>query len=115
MKASSETGRWVAAITAACCAGRSAANASWSLAGSIANSVAVPAPSGSRVLERDLRGPQDAVARPGGHLAEALALVGGERGDEDEPDDVAEPGRRVGDHRAAVGVADGEDRSRGPA
>ena len=46
MKASSETGRCVAASTAACWAGRSAANTSWSFAGSIANSVAVPAPSG---------------------------------------------------------------------
>src|SRR5512132_2462749 len=44
--ASSETGRWVAAITAACWVGRSAANTSWNLVGSIANSVAVPAPSG---------------------------------------------------------------------
>ncbi len=45
VKASSETGRWVAAITAACSTGRSAANTSCSLAGSIANSVAVPAAS----------------------------------------------------------------------
>src|SRR6478735_3174886 len=41
VKASSATGRWVAASTAACSAGRSAANTSWSFAGSIANSVAV--------------------------------------------------------------------------
>ena len=64
----------------------------------------------SRVLQRELRRPQDAVAGAGGHLAEALALVRGERGDEDEPADVAETGCRVGDHRAAVGMADGEDR-----
>src|SRR4029453_1230843 len=44
--ASSETGRWVAASTAAWAGGRSAANTSWSLAGSIANSVAGPVPSG---------------------------------------------------------------------
>ena len=61
-------------------------------------------------MQRDLRRPQDAVARAGGHLAQALALVGRERGDEHESDDVAEPGRRVGDHRAGVGVADGQDR-----
>src|SRR6185295_13855066 len=46
VKASSETGRWVAAITAARAAGRSAANTSWSFAGSIANSVAVPSDAG---------------------------------------------------------------------
>src|SRR3954470_13297596 len=45
VQANSGTGRWVTAITAACCAGRSAANTSWSIAGPIANSVAVPAPS----------------------------------------------------------------------
>src|SRR5262249_14881385 len=43
--ASSATGRWVAAITAACSADRSAAKASWSLAGSIANSTALAPPS----------------------------------------------------------------------
>ena len=31
---------------------------------------------------------EDAVPRACGHLAQDLALVGGERGDEDEPDDV---------------------------
>ena len=36
---------------------------------------------------------------------------GGNAATKTSPDDVAEPGRRVGDHRAAVGVADGEDRS----
>src|SRR4029453_11542438 len=43
--ASSETGPWGAANTAGRGGGRSAAKTSWSLAGSIANSVAVPAPS----------------------------------------------------------------------
>jgi hypothetical protein len=90
VKASSATGRWVAAITAACFAGRSAASTSWSFAGSIANSAAVPAPSGVGYRSATRR-PQDAVARACGHLAKALALVGGEHGDEDEPDDVAEP------------------------
>jgi hypothetical protein len=42
---------------------------------------------------RGVRGehPSARPARAGGHLAKALALVGGERGDEDEPDDVADP------------------------
>src|SRR6195256_1975098 len=43
--ASSAPGRWVAALTAACSVVRSAANTSCNLAGSIANSVAVWAPS----------------------------------------------------------------------
>jgi hypothetical protein len=43
-KAASATGRWVAAITAVCSRGRSAASASWNFAGSIATSVAVSAP-----------------------------------------------------------------------
>src|SRR5690242_8019736 len=38
------TGRWVAAMTAACSSDRSAAKASWNLAGSMANSTAVPVP-----------------------------------------------------------------------
>src|SRR3712207_6505076 len=42
--ANSATGRWVAAITAVCPAGRSAAKASWNCAGFIANSTAVSAP-----------------------------------------------------------------------
>ena len=43
--AASATGRWVAAITALCAAGRSAAKASWNFAGSIASSTRL-APSG---------------------------------------------------------------------
>jgi hypothetical protein len=42
----SAAGRWVAAITAVCSGGRSAANASRNFAGSIANSAAMPSPSG---------------------------------------------------------------------
>src|SRR5262245_28787324 len=45
-KPASAIGRCVAAITAAWWAGRSAANASWNLAGSTTNSVAVAPPSG---------------------------------------------------------------------
>src|SRR5919197_5877979 len=46
VKASSATGRWVAAATTVCSGGTSAANASRNFAGSIANSVAVPPPFG---------------------------------------------------------------------
>src|SRR3954447_21644781 len=46
VKASSETGRWVAASTAACCADRSAARGSWGGAGSTATGVAARAPGG---------------------------------------------------------------------
>src|SRR4029453_9206636 len=45
-KPASPAGRWVAAMIAACVGGKSAANASWNFAGSIANSVAVPPFSG---------------------------------------------------------------------
>ena len=44
LNAASATGRWVAASSAACCSGRSAAKASRSSAGLTANSVAVPPP-----------------------------------------------------------------------
>ena len=44
LNASSETGRWVAAMSAVCLAGRSAAKASRMLAGLMDNSVAVPPP-----------------------------------------------------------------------
>jgi hypothetical protein len=42
--ADSATGRWVAAINAVSSGGRSPANASWNLSGSITNSAAVPPP-----------------------------------------------------------------------
>ena len=62
-----------------------------------------------RVLERDERRRQDAVLRGALDLAQALAFVRGEGGDEDEADDVLGIGRGVRDHRTAVRVADGED------
>lgn len=51
-----ETGRWVAAMTAASSAGTSAAKASWNLTGSIANSTAVsdPVPVGYSSCSRAL-------------------------------------------------------------
>src|SRR5258706_6796823 len=58
--ANSATGRWVAAITVACSAGRSAANVSWKYAGLITNSTAVSVPwpvgyrSGTRAVLRML-------------------------------------------------------------
>ena len=105
--ASSETGRWVAASTAAW---------GWQVGGEHLVELGGidgepgggPGPVG--IGQRDLGGGQGAVGGAGGHLGEALALVGGERGDEDEANDVGEPGGGVGDHRAAVGVADGQDR-----
>ena len=57
------------------------------------------------------RAVQDAVLRARLDLAEGLAFFGGKRGDVDETDDVLRVGRGVRDHRAAVGVADGEHRS----
>ena len=58
----------------------------------MANSRGGPGPVGRRIGQRDLGGGQGAVGGAGGHLGEALALVGGERGDEDEANDVGEPG-----------------------
>jgi hypothetical protein len=62
-----------------------------------------------RIVERDECRHQDAV--PGGrlHLGETLTILRGERGDEDEADDVRGSGRGVRDHRAAVRVAHRED------
>ena len=45
-------------------------------------------------------------------LAQTLAFVRGEGGDEDEADDVRGIGRGVRDHRTSVRVADREDRAR---
>jgi hypothetical protein len=109
-KASSETGRWVAAITAACCAGRSAANTSWSFAGSIANSVAFPAPSGvgycsaTCAVERTLS-LEAAVAS-----ARRSPSSGANAATKTSPTTLPTPVAALEIDRAAVGVADGEDR-----
>ncbi len=66
----------------------------------------------STVRRRVLAGHQcaveHAVLRRRLGLAQPLALVGGEGGDEDQADDVCPPRRGVADHGAAVRVADGE-------
>ena len=45
-------------------------------------------------------------------FSQGFAFVGGEGGDVDQADDVVGVGGGVGDHRTAVGVADGKDRAR---
>jgi hypothetical protein len=103
LNAAAAAGRWVAAISAVCSAGRSAAKASRSSAGLIANSTEVsPCSSGILVLDQDR--PQDAVLRAALDVAQVLPLLGGERGDKDQADDVRGTGGGVGDDRAAVGV-----------
>ncbi len=57
-------------------------------------------------------GEQEALLRALHDRAERLALVGRERGDVDEADDVVDLRHGVGDDRAAVGVADGEHLAR---
>ena len=65
-----------------------------------------------RIVERDQRAVQDAVLRARLDIAQNLAFFGGEGGDVDEADDVLRLFRGVRDHGAAVGVADGDDRTR---
>jgi hypothetical protein len=64
------------------------------------------------VLEWNESRRQDAVLGGARDLAESLAFLWREGGDEDEADDVLRAGGGVRDNRAAVGVADGEDRPR---
>src|SRR4051812_23069915 len=63
VKAATATGRWVAAITAVCSAGRSAAKVSRNAAGLIANSAAGSAPLPRRILELHESRVEDAVRR----------------------------------------------------
>jgi hypothetical protein len=64
-----------------------------------------------RVPQLDQGGGQDAVAGIALDLEQGLAHLRGEGGDVDQPDDVIGVGGGVGDHGAAVGVADGNDRA----
>ena len=69
-----------------------------------------PAPSPVGYCTRDQRAFETLSFEAALDLAEALALVRGEGGDVDEPDDVRGIGGGVRDHRASVGVADRDDR-----
>src|SRR3954452_14350360 len=114
VKASSETGRWVAAVTAACCAGRSAAKTSWSFAGSIANSVRSPAETGFGRCRRRRFG-ASAGPRTSRHATACASrrrcrARGSEEVDEQLVDVlglvVLDPMRRVGQALDAVEVGD---------
>jgi hypothetical protein len=61
-------------------------------------------------VERNEGRRQDAVLGGARRFAESLAFVRREGGDEDEADDVLRAGGGIRDHRAAVGVPDGQDR-----
>ena len=106
--ASSAAGRWVAAISAAWAAGRSAANAARNFAGLIVNSVAVCDPfpvgywSGTNASFRTLS--FDVLSTS----PRSLSVFGREGRDEDEADDVLGLGGGVAEHRAAVRVPDGK-------
>src|SRR6185312_16868601 len=70
-----------------------------------------PAVRAGRVLVRDQGRVQDAVLGGRRHLAQALALIGGERRDEDQAGHVRGAGGGVGDDRTAVGVPGQEYRT----
>src|SRR3712207_9386064 len=64
-----------------------------------------------RVLELDQGWEHHAVSGVACNSSQGFAFVRGEGGDVDQPDDVVGIGGGVGDHRTAVGMGDGEDRS----
>ena len=106
----SATGRWTAAISAACSLGEIAGERVSRLGGVDRELGRRPAVRG-RVLQGDERAFEHAVLRARLDLAQPLALVGSEGGDVDQADDVVGLRRGVGDHGAAIRMADGEHRA----
>ena len=85
--ATSATGRWMAAISAACSVGEVAGERVAGLR-RVDRELRRRSAVRGRVLPRDQRAVQHAVLRAGLDLAQPLALVGGEGGDVDQADDV---------------------------
>jgi hypothetical protein len=103
LNAAAAMGRWVAPISAMVCSGRSAAKASRTREGLIANSTEV-CPRPGRIGVLDQGRVQDAVLGAVFDIAQVLAFIGGEGRYVDQADDVRGAGRGIGDDRAAVGV-----------
>src|SRR3984893_5729036 len=109
-KAACEKGRCSACIWLVVSSGRSPANALWNADFFMYKSVPVPPPGSGYGRWSSVAGPLG--ARVHRHeLGEGLTLVGSEGSDVDERLHVRDADGRVGDHRAAIGVANENDRT----